>query len=301
SSRFVETEGGEPVVRLSNVSEFRPGDVIERIDGLPAAEASARLLELRASSASSAARNGLSAFLAVPGTRDYVLRGVDGERRDVSVSAADLTTEVPLFPSRAWGPLDDLGHPELIYVDLAAAATEGSTAAVGIAMFAAEGIVFDMRGYPGPNSWRLARAVLNEGSPGPEIRRVYRSPLERWQERYPQPSPPAQTPYPGRVAILTGPTTQSQAEHLVLTLQAANRVTVVGRPSAGANGNITSIALPGGYAQAFTGMIILQPDDSVFHGVGVRVDEAVPIEAADLAAGVDPELERAIAVLAGGG
>jgi C-terminal processing protease CtpA/Prc len=104
--------------------------------------------------------------------------------------------------------------------------------------------------------------------------------------------------FAGPVVVLVSPHTQSAAEHLVLTLQAANRVIVVGNPSAGANGNITGVLLPGAFGLTFTGLEVLQPDGSTFHGVGVLPDLTVPLSAAALANGTDPELDMALAFMA---
>ena len=81
----------------------------------------------------------------------------------------------------------------------------------------------------------------------------------------------------------------------------AGRVTVVGRNSAGTNGNITGVELPGAFGFSFTGMDVRHADaaQSVFHGIGIVPDVEVPLDAASLAAGVDPELEAAVAALLG--
>ena len=292
------TADGEPVVRVSEHSEFAPGDVIVSSRGMAASERMATYLDATSSSASSAGRNGLTAFLGVRDERDYVLRDPAGAERTVVIEAATLGTAArPPHTTRPHGPLTDLGREEIFYADLRAEAIAGQLPDVLAGIDAADAVVLDMRGYPGPDSWGVARHLLYEGSPGPTIVEVHRSILGAQDTPVPQPTAPAANGYRGPVVVLVTPGTQSQAEHLVLTLQAAERVTVVGRPSAGANGNITAMALPGQLFQSFTGMVILQPDGSTFHGRGVRVDHPVPIEAAPLADGVDPELARALEVL----
>ena len=75
----------------------------------------------------------------------------------------------------------------------------------------------------------------------------------------------------------------------------AGRVTVVGRTSAGTNGNITGIQLPGAFALSFTGMEVLHADGAPFHGIGIVPDVEVLLDAVSLRDGHDPELETAIA------
>lgn len=84
----------------------------------------------------------------------------------------------------------------------------------------------------------------------------------------------------------------------------AGRVHVIGRTSAATNGNITGLQLPGAFGFSFTGMDVRHADaqQSVFHGVGIVPEDGdVTLDAAELAAGVDPELTAALAWLAGGG
>jgi hypothetical protein len=82
-------------------------------------------------------------------------------------------------------------------------------------------------------------------------------------------------------------------------LVGADRVTVVGQRSAGTNGNITGLSLPGGFGFTFTGMEVLNPDGSRFHGIGIEPDVYVPLTAQDLRDGVDRDLLTAIDLLNG--
>lgn len=291
------TSEGMPVVRFSESPDFQVGDVIEAIEGRPVLELINSSLEYSSSSDSSRMRNGLNTIMWINSPLTYQLRSAEGTVRDVEVTPVPDTPFVSR-PSRARGPLDDIGHPELFYVDLAADATAGiNSTALHRELRSYEGLVLDMRGYPGPGSWAFIAGLMNEGGPGPRLQEVLQGPETIRVRDIPQPTA-AGTGFDGPVMILSAPTTQSQAEHLILTLTAAERVEVVGRPSAGANGTITSVALPGGFGISFTGLIILQNDESVFHGVGVPVDHPVEIRPEDLAAGIDPELQHAAELLA---
>jgi C-terminal processing protease CtpA/Prc len=76
----------------------------------------------------------------------------------------------------------------------------------------------------------------------------------------------------------------------------AGRVKVIGRRSAGTNGNITGVQLPGGFGFSFTGMEVRHADaeKSLFHGVGIAPDADVPLSPADFRDGLDPELLAAV-------
>jgi C-terminal processing protease CtpA/Prc len=103
------------------------------------------------------------------------------------------------------------------------------------------------------------------------------------------------------IVLLTGPHAVSAAENFMQMLVGAHRLTaIVGEQrSAGTNGNITGVQLPGGFAFSYTGMRVLNPDGSRHHGVGIVPDVDTSLSAADLRDGVDRDLLAAIAVLGG--
>ena len=72
---------------------------------------------------------------------------------------------------------------------------------------------------------------------------------------------------------------------------------IVGEPTAGTNGNVNSVMLPGNYYIAFTGMKVLKHDGSQHHGVGIHPTVPVSPTRAGIAAGRDEMLERAVEVV----
>jgi C-terminal processing protease CtpA/Prc len=91
----------------------------------------------------------------------------------------------------------------------------------------------------------------------------------------------------------------SAAENFMQMLVGAGRLAgIVGeQPSAGTNGNITGIQLPGGFGFIYTGMRVLNPDGSRHHGVGIVPTVQTTLTAADLRDGVDRDLLAAIELL----
>ena len=89
----------------------------------------------------------------------------------------------------------------------------------------------------------------------------------------------------------------SAAECFAQMLVPLENVTVVGQTSAATNGTITNAWLPGKYQITFTGMRLVNPDGTEFHGIGVVPDHVVTPTPAQFAAGEDPELQKAIDVL----
>jgi C-terminal processing protease CtpA/Prc len=80
-----------------------------------------------------------------------------------------------------------------------------------------------------------------------------------------------------------------------MVLQAAyNDVTIVGSQTAGADGDVTGIALPGGISVAFSGHGIHYPDGRLTQGIGIVPDIKISPTIEGIREGRDEVLERAI-------
>jgi C-terminal processing protease CtpA/Prc len=69
---------------------------------------------------------------------------------------------------------------------------------------------------------------------------------------------------------------------------------IIGEPTAGTNGNVNSVALPGGYRVAFTGMKVLKHDGSRHHGVGIQPTIPLSRTLKGVREGKDEQLEKAV-------
>ena len=104
--------------------------------------------------------------------------------------------------------------------------------------------------------------------------------------------------YKGRVIVLVDASTQSQAEYTTMAFQAAPRCTVVGTQTAGADGNVTKLVLPGGYDYTwFSGLGVYYPDGANTQRTGVRIDVPVHATVEGLRAGRDEILEKALQIV----
>ena len=89
--------------------------------------------------------------------------------------------------------------------------------------------------------------------------------------------------------------TQSQAEYSCMVLQAAyKRVTIIGSQTAGADGDVTGIKIPGGITTAFSGHGIHYPDGKPTQGIGIVPDIPIAPTIKGIKEGRDEVLERAI-------
>jgi C-terminal processing protease CtpA/Prc len=103
--------------------------------------------------------------------------------------------------------------------------------------------------------------------------------------------------YKGKVVVLINEEAISQAEHLCLFFEAATDVTFVGTPTAGANGDITLMVLPGNLVVSFTGHNVRHADGRQLQRVGIQPTIKVAPTIRGLADGRDEILEAAIKYL----
>lgn len=304
---FLDHIGADPVIGQNVDPGLHLGDRLVARDGVPIADLQADWLTWHGGATTGYARDLADRELYyLDGPTTYTVADPDGVEREVVVQPADADTyvAVPWVASvRPNGWLDDLGAPDIAYLNLDASVTTTTSQVTDLVAEAqgARGLVVDMRGYPGVNHYAVAQALIpvDFSSPifevptwtGPDQLDIVRSVYDE---------SPSAAPYTGPIVLLVNPTTVSAAENFSIMLVAADReVTVVGRPSAGTNGNITGVHLPGGYAVTFTGMGIRFPDETRFVGVGIVPDVEVSPTAADYRDGRDPVIAEAIAVLGG--
>jgi C-terminal processing protease CtpA/Prc len=232
------------------------------------------------------------------------LRGADGRLREVTLPRS----KVHLQPSRERrsGAAVRLLQGHIGYVDL-----DRLNVSDVDAMFEqlkdTLAIVFDMRGYPNGTAWAIAPRLNVKGAKeGPIFEPPQLLGGGTWEEpgrgQWVQQLPPGEGKplYRGRVVMLIDARTLSQAEHTGLFFEAACDVVFVGSPSAGSNGDVTNLTLPGGLTVSFTGQGVRHPDGRPLQRVGLTPHIAAVPTLAGLRAGRDEVLERALAFIATG-
>ena len=165
-------------------------------------------------------------------------------------------------------------------------------------------IVFDMRGYPRSTAWSIAPRINTKGArTGAVFRRAQVSGVSTFEESasgfyFEQPLPASEKPkYPGKLVMLIDDRAISQSEHTCLFFEAASGVTFVGTPTAGANGDVTSFFLPGGFRVGFTGHDVRHADGRQLQRVGIQPHVHAAPTIRGIRAGRDEVLERAMAYL----
>ena len=295
------TEQGDAVVRISELPTILPGDVIESMNGTSVESSIDKMKPLiPASTPGALLRDAFSSILYVHDDTELQLRAPDGTVRTEVVPFTNLANgPIAAVSTRGAGPLDDLGAPDLYYINLDAGSYTGTPKSAQLIEEAqsAAGLVIDGRGYPGTfETWVLVRRILTEAT-SVRFRTPFVTPYGTTFDEVAQVWDVATPGFSGPVAVLIGPWTQSQAEHILMGLVSTNRAQFVGRQTAGVNGNVTGVMIPGALGMLFTGMEVLFDDGSVFHGRGILPNIEVYPTQSGLAAGEDPELMAAIAAL----
>ena len=105
---------------------------------------------------------------------------------------------------------------------------------------------------------------------------------------------PQKPHYSGKVVILVDEVTQSQAEYTAMAFRASPNAVVMGSTTAGADGNVSQIVLPGGGRSAISGIGVFYPDQRPTQRVGIIPDVEAHPTLEGIRAGRDEVLEAAV-------
>jgi C-terminal processing protease CtpA/Prc len=286
------------VVSRTADSALRPGDVVVTLDGRDA-RALVRDREAEVSGSPQWKRYRAVREL---GLGDEGSTATLGIRRDGRTIEVTLRRAAAPLPGRE-GPPVRLLEAGIWYVDLdRAAMPEIREHLAEIA--GARGVVFDLRGYPNSN-----HEVLSHLLTGPDTSAAWmRVPMTAYPDRE-RPAGfsrhgwglrPAGPHIAGRVVFLTDARAISYAESFMSFVEHYRLGEIIGQPTAGTNGNVNVLTLPGGYQVLWTGMRVVKHDGSQHHLVGIQPTIPMTPTIAGVRAGRDELLERAVAVIRDG-
>jgi carboxyl-terminal processing protease len=103
--------------------------------------------------------------------------------------------------------------------------------------------------------------------------------------------------YEGKVILIVNETTQSHAEYTTMAFQALPKTITVGSQTSAADGNASSLYLPGNYFTYMTGLGVFYPDGTQTQRVGVKIDVPVKVTVRGLVEGRDEYMEKVSEIL----
>lgn len=100
--------------------------------------------------------------------------------------------------------------------------------------------------------------------------------------------------YPGKFAVIVNEITQSHAEFTAMAFRVGNNTTIIGSTTAGADGNVSKINLPGGLQTQISGIGVYYPNGTETQRVGIVPDIWIEPTIEGVRTGRDEPLEMAI-------
>ena len=275
---------------------LRVGDVITHIDGEPVEQRRRQLARYVAAGNPAAFERKLVAAV-LRGHADSVTYRI--ERDGQSVSRRVAMAPPPTGSTRPNYPVADLArllpNSTVGYIHMGNINTAQVDSALSIVKNAT-GIVMDVRNYPRGTMYLFAQFFNPDARPFVRFTAVdptYPGQLV-WRTPMTAGRPSNLDYFRGRVAILVDERTQSHAEFSVMALRTSPQNKVIGSQTAGADGNITWLSLPGGIRTLFTGLGVYYPDGRPTQRIGIVPDIEVRPTLEGLRAGRDEVLERAV-------
>jgi C-terminal processing protease CtpA/Prc len=161
-------------------------------------------------------------------------------------------------------------------------------------------IICDLRGYPNGNHEFLTYLLKEKDTSTRWMQVAHtiypdRENIADWQH-FGWSMTPAKTHLDAKVIFLIDGQAISYAESYMGFVEHYQLATIIGQPTAGANGNINPFTLPGGYTISWTGMRVVKHNGSTHHTVGIQPHIRVEKTIKGVQEGRDEFLEKALEV-----
>jgi C-terminal processing protease CtpA/Prc len=292
--RFIENQATVGRV-LPNSGYFNIGDVITGIDGTSIGSLVEGLQRYYGASNSA----GMQDMVARSLTRGPCLESEVTVRRgneDIHLRLArvPLTSAPSIYTHDLPGPAFRLLSKDIAYLKLSSVKVADAAKYVRDAA-GTKALVIDIRNYPAEFVvFALGSLLVDRETP---FVRFTSGELENpgafhWGKELSLPA--GQPHYFGKVVILVDERSLSQAEYTSMAFRATPGAIIVGSTTAGADGNISPIPLPGGLQAMISGIGVFYPDKHPTQRVGIVPDVVVKPTIEGIREGRDEVLEEAI-------
>ncbi len=286
------------------------GDVIMTVDEEPVEKKRAAIARYIASSTPQWLER-LVHFRLLLGPKDSMVklrvRGTDGQVRDVTLPRSQSIMDPKMADAlKRTTPVVEVLASGSGYVDLARL-QGGEVDKMFETIKNTPAVIFDMRGYPNGTAWSIAPRLTEKKdvvaalfsrpfleAPSMSDSEYAYTPEYSFAQKIPERKGDV---YKGKVVMLINEDAISQSEHTCMFFEAAADVTFIGTPTAGANGDVTYMVLPGNLQVSFTGHNVRHADGRQLQRVGIQPTIRVAPTIRGIIEKRDEILERAIKFL----
>jgi C-terminal processing protease CtpA/Prc len=280
---------------------LQPGDILESLDNVPVSKLIADWTPFYAGS-NLAARQRQMGHKFTFGPCGTVAIQVRRDGKSLTLSAAREqprpTQKISAFHDRPGDTFQFLS-PEIAYIKLS---TIKATDVAGYVEKAKKtrGLIVDIRNYPSAfMPFTLGPALVERPTPFAVFSLPQLENPGAFAFGAAVSISPGPLHYNGKVVILVDETSVSQSEYTAMALRAAPGAIVVGSTTSGADGNVSTIPLPGNLQTAISGIGVFYPDHRPTQRIGIVPDVVAKPTLAGLVAGRDEVLEAAIRQILG--
>jgi C-terminal processing protease CtpA/Prc len=302
--RFIENRAvvaGHFSPEAAEKSPLQRGDVIEAVDGAAVADLVKEWRPYYADSNDAAMLRDMSHNLTIGSCGDVKLRVRRGTE-SLDLITARVGGSVPregLSTHDIAGDAFRLLSKDVAYIKISTLKSADVAKYIDMAA-GTKGLIIDIRNYPGDFAiFQLGGVLVQKETP---FARFTRGDLGNpgafvWDGK-PTALSPLKPHYSGKVVVLVDEVSQSSAEYHAMAFRAAGGV-VIGSTTAGADGNVSSIPLPGGLRTMISGIGVFYPDKRPTQRVGIVPDREVKPTIAGIRDGRDEVLEAALREILG--
>ena len=292
----IKTAEGQAIIykKLADQTSMNIGDKVLSINGVSVKTLQQQnFLFNAASNPATLVRNSDYFYnIGEPGTAQLTLVNANNETYNITSNYGAFPVELYQPSTISWTHMDQ-SKCSIGYVNMGQLETF-EIAGMMQAFNNKDAIIFDLRNYPNGTLWTL-------------VNYLYRNPVQ--VARFAQPDftyPGAyqwletnigqgtSNPYDGRLIILFNEETQSQAEYTVMGLEQHPNAVKIGSQTAAADGNITTVELPGRININCTGLGVYYPDNRPTQRIGIIPDLFVRPTIQGIVEGRDEVLETAL-------
>lgn len=275
---------------------LKPGDIVEQIDGITAKQSFENINQY-ISAATIGYLNYQAQLESLYGklNSDFSIN-LAGQKKSIKLKRTLFLGQYQaLLPKQT--AIKTLGN-QITYISFTGADMKMINDSLSL-LRNSKAIIFDLRGRPNENSGMLEYLMAKKDTASkwlqapetvyPDQEKIVGYKSEGWDLEAKTLHLTAKIFFliDGRV-ISAGESYASLVEHYKLGI-------LIGQPTAGTNGEVNTLTLPGGYIVRFTGLKAVKQDGSQHHGIGIIPNIFVEQTAKGIKEGRDEVLERAIA------